>query len=559
MNKKINIGVIGCGSISHTHLQYLTSRNDINLISVCDTRGERAKLFFKEFQAKSYVLDYRELLSDKQIEVVFIMVPQGLHAEVAIAAAHSNKHIFCEKPMAMTIAECDSMIKAIEQAGIIFQLGYVLRFSPDILKLKEWLELIGRPALFRDMWAPSPWASPHKWVFDKNMGGGPLYEVSHWIDLMNFLFGQPKRVYATMRHFKPGAFTAPDTFLLIVDYETGDCAIWSDTECVPGFDDFYVRHFPNRPSLSIIGPSGSIHFPASDGSRVLSLYLNHMGMQPVETYQWEADWGATANSYQTELDYFLSCVKEEQQPLINTKENGKQVIQVIEAAFLSYEKKLPVKLPLHQEHPLSQINSNTWWNEYFTNHWDFNQGSEQTKYYMESLFANLPALEVNYLHTNQLRILDWGCAFGEGTNLLAQFLPKSQIAGLDFAAKAIEEARRRYPNLQFILNLQGKIPSKFDVIITSHVLEHLDNPIKKIEEHLILCKDLYIILVPYDEYPLPEYHRSQLREESFPKQLRDFIKIYTSVIPDQKYGNQLLTIYGSKEYLQKRPSLAGFD
>ncbi|MBC8492492.1 MAG: methyltransferase domain-containing protein [Chloroflexi bacterium] len=202
------------------------------------------------------------------------------------------------------------------------------------------------------------------------------------------------------------------------------------------------------------------------------------------------------------------------------------------------------------------VNSREWWEDYFVNKWDANSGSEQTQHHMGLVLANLAAPEIAYLQSRPLRILDWGCVFGEGVSLLSQSFPNNEVIGLDFVSKAIEEAHRRYPHLQFILTHQGEIPDKFDVIVTSHTLEHFENPLEKVKEHLASCEDLYILLVPYDEYPLPEYHRSQFREESFPQRLRNFVQIYSQVIVDTKYGNQLLVVFGSQAYLHKRPEVA---
>ena len=324
----------------------MTARDDVNLISVCDIVGERARQCQIEFGAKGYETEYGRLLSDDRIDVVFVLVPQGLHSEIVIAAARSGKHIFCEKPMAMTVAECEAMQRAVDSAGVLLQIGYVLRFSADILKVKEWAEVIGRPALFRDVWAPSPYASPHPWVFDKGLGGGPLFEASHWVDFGNLLFGRPKKVYASFHHFKPGGWSAPDTFLLVIDYELGDKVLWSDAECLPGLQDFSIRHSTTRPHLSIIGPSGSIHFPAPDGSKRLSLYLNHKGNQPVESYEWQSDWGGTPEAYQAELDYFFRCIKRSEPVTINSGRDAECVIQVLEGALLSHQRGYPVELPI---------------------------------------------------------------------------------------------------------------------------------------------------------------------------------------------------------------------
>ncbi len=201
------------------------------------------------------------------------------------------------------------------------------------------------------------------------------------------------------------------------------------------------------------------------------------------------------------------------------------------------------------------VNSREWWEDYLAEQWDLNDGGGQTRHFMECLIANLDIAELNFLRLRPTTILDWGCAFGEGVELLAQSFPQACVSGLDYAERAIEEAQRRHPQQEFICTPDGEIPRVFDCIVTSNCLEHFAKPLQLATDHLRTCKYLYVALVPYDEYPLCEYHRSQFREESFPEKLGKFVRLYAKQIdvnPQYWFGQQLLVVYGSPDYLAER-------
>ena len=201
------------------------------------------------------------------------------------------------------------------------------------------------------------------------------------------------------------------------------------------------------------------------------------------------------------------------------------------------------------------INSREWWEEYFIADWDAHGGGDQTRHFMERLLAELLTPEKVFLGSG-VRILDWGCAFGEGVELLAQAFPRSHVAGLDFASRAIAQARKRHPNREFILAEKG-VPREFDVIITSNCLEHYEHPLEMVSAHQRSCRRLWIGLVPYNESPLHEQHRYQFREESFPKLIGHFVRLYEKVIninPLHWPGQQLLVVYGSQLYINERVS-----
>ncbi len=340
---KVGIGLIGCGNIGGGHLRRLSKIPDVEVRAVCDVVEEKARGLAEEYGVPHWTTDLSEVLEDEGIGAVMVLVPQGRHAEVVIAAAGAGKHIFCEKPMAMTVSECEAMLEAVEEADVVLQIGYVMRFSEDAQKVKEWLDRIGKPVMMRDVWAVTR-GSAGRWVHDVEMGGGPLWEQSHWTDFANWLLGHPNQVFARLRRYKPEDTTAWDTAAVVIDYADGDVAIWGESWSAPGFGWGYIRHRTSRPHMDIIGPRGSIQFPGPDGSEVAALFLNESGDAPVATHEWESDWGATVAGYQSELEHFLDCVRTGEQPLC-TGEDGMRAVQIAEAAVESNSTGSAIRLP----------------------------------------------------------------------------------------------------------------------------------------------------------------------------------------------------------------------
>lgn len=200
------------------------------------------------------------------------------------------------------------------------------------------------------------------------------------------------------------------------------------------------------------------------------------------------------------------------------------------------------------------VNSRAWWDEYFQETWEANQGGQQTRHFMEVLVRGLCTRERKFLTQHESTILDWGCALGEGVDLLSRSFPAARVSGLDFSQEAIGKARERFPDREFIWTETGEIPRDFDVIVTSNCLEHFDKPLDLMRAHLRRCRLLYMVLVPYNEHPFDPQHRAQFREESFPERIEGFRRIHvTQVQCDPRFWNapELLVVYGSHEYQRR--------
>lgn len=205
------------------------------------------------------------------------------------------------------------------------------------------------------------------------------------------------------------------------------------------------------------------------------------------------------------------------------------------------------------------MNSVAWWEQYFQEDWERHGGPAQTRHFMQRLLAALPAADRAVLVEGRLDILDWGCAFGDGTDELARAFPASRLTGLDVAAAAVDAARRRYGSLNFETAgdaAAGELPREFDVVINSNALEHFAHPLEVLRANLARTRLLHLSLVPYREAPLSEHHAVQFDEATFPASLAGFERLWQQVIDVDPAawpgGKQLLVAYASAAYRARR-------
>lgn len=190
MDKKVRIGIIGCGGIANgKHMPSLAKLKNVEMVAFCDIVIERAEEAAKKYgteDAKVY-LDYKELLEDKTIDVVHVCTPNKSHAPISIAALESGKHVMCEKPMAKTAADARAMLEAAKRTGKKLTIGYQNRQRKEIRHLKTLCDdgVLGK-IYFGKAHAIRRRAVPTWGVFmnEEEQGGGPLIDIgTHALDL----------------------------------------------------------------------------------------------------------------------------------------------------------------------------------------------------------------------------------------------------------------------------------------------------------------------------------------------------------------------------------------
>ena len=208
MEKKIRIGVIGCGGIANGKHMPAEKRNPMaEMVAFCDIIEERAIKAREDFgkpEDKVYT-DYKELLKDKSIDAVLVLTPNCAHCEITVAALEAGKHVLCEKPMAMNYEEAKKMLAARDKSGKILTIGYQNRFRPDSLYMKD----RAKEGMFGDIYyaeaiAIRRRAVPTWGVFidQEKQGGGPLIDIgTHALDLTLFMMDNYEPAYCVGKTF----------------------------------------------------------------------------------------------------------------------------------------------------------------------------------------------------------------------------------------------------------------------------------------------------------------------------------------------------------------------
>lgn len=209
--KTIGVGVIGWGFMGRTHTHALQSIGlfypgidfKVRLVSVCSRRIEKAKEAAELVGFERYTDDYHVLLKDPEIDVVSICTPNDRHEEMAIAALKAGKHVYIDKPLAVTTQSADRIAEAAKNAPGSTRMVFNNRYSPAILRAKELVDegKIGEILTFQARYLHSGSIDPNKPIgWKQQMQGGVLLDLgSHALDLMTWMIGYPKRVMARSR------------------------------------------------------------------------------------------------------------------------------------------------------------------------------------------------------------------------------------------------------------------------------------------------------------------------------------------------------------------------
>ncbi|MBM4083969.1 MAG: Gfo/Idh/MocA family oxidoreductase [Planctomycetes bacterium] len=335
----VRLGFIGCGGIAKHHMRHVKQVPDAQVVSCADINEQAAAQFAQEFGVAQHVTDFRAVLDNKDVDAVFVCTPTFLHHEAVVAAAQAGKHVFCEKPIAMSLAHAREMIKACKTAKVKFMIGFVRRFDADWGKFREIVQsgLIGRPVLWRDCASSPGPASP--WFLDKEKGGGPLIDGAvHNYDFARYTFGEAALVQGSMNTFKSDS-TALDTGTGIVRFKSGDQLMMSWSWGLPKGCKHGAR------LIDLMGPAGGISFgvpadkypagvdPKTHGGYVVQLAN---GEQRVEVFP-------RNNMFLEEVKHFVDCVQSGKKPSI-TGEDGLRALEIGLAVLKSSQTGKSIKL-----------------------------------------------------------------------------------------------------------------------------------------------------------------------------------------------------------------------
>lgn len=265
----IKFGIVGCGRIAQRHAEHINRLG--KLVAVCDNIPEKAEELAQKYQTKA-VFDIDDLVKIPDIDVIAVCTPNGLHAEHSIKALKTGHHVLCEKPMAITVADCRKMIWAAKRAQKDLFIVKQNRFNPPVAALKKLLDekKLGKilSVQLNCFWNRNPDYYKNSWKGTKKLDGGTLFtQFSHFIDLLYWLVGDIKEVYAITANLNhQGMIEFEDTGVIALRFANGAL----------GTINYTVNSFAKNMegSITVFGEKGTI--------KVGGQYLNELDYQEIE-------------------------------------------------------------------------------------------------------------------------------------------------------------------------------------------------------------------------------------------------------------------------------------
>ncbi len=319
----INVAILGAGFMGSAHAaNYRALEGRVRVKAVASRTLEQAARVAETLGAEA-TTDLDAAIRDPEVDAVDICLPTPLHRDAAERAFAAGKHVFLEKPIALTPEDADTIIRAAEQSGRLLMVGLVLRFWPEYVELQRLVAAgeLGQP-LAVNTHRLSPPADWNDWMEDASQSGGVAVDMAiHDFDQLNWLLGEPRRVFA--RASRPGHVFAS------VEYD-GAVGVAEASMLMP-------KSYPFSSNIRVLCEGGVAEYgfsaaPAEDGGNIgasdapRGLRLYPAGGEPTSVAVESADpWGP-------EIAYFVECVEQSREPEHGTGEQAKKALLVALAA-----------------------------------------------------------------------------------------------------------------------------------------------------------------------------------------------------------------------------------
>lgn len=326
---KIRLAIVGFGRIGKVHYTHLKDNRDYQVTHVFDTYAGALEGFTIS-DSVTFIDDYQVILDDKSVDAVLICTPTNLHPEMIQKAARAGKHIFCEKPIGLDMAQILEVQKEVTEAGVIFQLGFNRRFDDDFLKIKRDLQKIGMPHILK-ITSRDPGMPPIDYV---KVSGGIFMDMAiHDFDMARYMFGDVAEVFV-----QGGALIDPaikayddiDTAIISLKFKNGAVGVIDNSrEAVYGYDQ----------RLEVFGSEGMLlNKNHTDTTTVFAWKETIASEKPLHFFLERYE-----KSYGTEMAFFKESVKNGA-PIACSFEDGIKATEMAEAAKESYLTGKPIKL-----------------------------------------------------------------------------------------------------------------------------------------------------------------------------------------------------------------------
>ncbi len=346
---KVKVGIIGSQFVAGIHAESFKSVADADVVAAASPNEGHVSAFAEKHGIPNRFTDYRQMVEMDELDMVTLCLPNYLHCEATVAAAEAGKHVLCEKPLCMNLAEADRMIDACNQANVKLMYAEELCFAPKYVRAKQLIDAgaIGKVHLLKQS---EKHDGPHAdWFWDVELsGGGVTVDMGcHAFEFFRWLLDKPKAlsVYADMAtHVHAERTRGDDVATIIVNFEGGARGLAEESWAKKGgMDDRAEMH----------GSEGVIYANLLQGSSLLTysaVGYDYAVEKAASTVGWtftmyEELWNY---GFPQEMAHFVKCVKEDLEPL-ETGEDARAVLEMIFAAYASAGTGRKVELPFRTD------------------------------------------------------------------------------------------------------------------------------------------------------------------------------------------------------------------
>jgi predicted dehydrogenase len=336
---RVGFGVIGAGLFGENHALVYSRLPGVELVAVCDQNEERAREVAERYGARAHYTDYAQLLADPDIQAVSIATPDFAHTEIALAAAEAGKHILCEKPLATTVAEAQSVVDAAGRAGVKLMVDFHNRANPPFVAARDNVQngTIGIPAYGYARLSNTTFV-PLEMLSWADRSSALYFLGSHAVDIMRFILNDTVvRVQAVSRSgiLQKLGVDAPDFHVAIAEFARGAVVTFEHAWILP----------PSQPmvydfKVELLGSEGAVYIDSSHhGAFVLHAggrlsYGDVLGTTPTSDLR-------VGGFVLEAIARFVDAVLYDQ-PVLATGEDGVEATRIVDAIKRSAETGQPV-------------------------------------------------------------------------------------------------------------------------------------------------------------------------------------------------------------------------
>lgn len=353
--KRVGVGLVGSQFVSSIHFEALSHVARADVLAVASPTTEHVRRFAQERGIPHWFTDYQQILEMPEVELVVLGLPNDLHRQAVERAAAAGKHVVLEKPMALSLADCDAMIAACRTAGVKLMYAEELCFAPKYVRLKQLVDAgaLGTPHLIKQS---EKHDGPHSpWFWDvKRSGGGVAMDMGcHAIEFFRWILSGPDctarpratSVYAHLQtRMHRDKTQGDDDAVIIVEFEGGCTGVCETSWAKPGgMDDRAEVYGDGGVAYADLLRGNSIHTYSSKG---YDYAVEKAGATKGWSFTiYEEAWNY---GFPQEMAHFIDCVADDRQPIV-TGEDGRAVLEILMAVYASAGQGRKIALPFETD------------------------------------------------------------------------------------------------------------------------------------------------------------------------------------------------------------------